>query len=224
MPPTYRSHARPKSLALRLARTLIASVVMASMVPGFTMLPSAAPEPSPIPKRWQLEIEPTPLRVIVLDVPGVGPQAFLYLTYTVTNNSGIDLLFAPSFDITTDEGQVLRSGRDVPVAAVRQLMERLANPLLEDQIGVVGTLLRGEENAKESLAVWPVPTTLLSELTVFFAGFSGETATVEVPNAAGRLEKKVLRKTLEMRYRIPGELNVMAIDPILPFERRWIMR
>lgn len=212
------------SRALRVVRTLVASVAVAAASPAWSLVPVPAPEPSPIPKRWQLEIEPSPLRVIVLDVPGSGPKAFLYLTYTVTNNSGIDLLFAPSFDLATDEGQVLRSGRDVPVAAAKQLMQLLANPLLEDQIGVVGTLLRGEENAKESLAIWPVPTTLLSELTVYCAGFSGETVTVEVPNAAGHLEKKVLRKTLELRYRIPGELNVSSVDPILPFDRRWVMR
>lgn len=212
------------SRALRVVRTLVASVALASATPAWSLVPLPAPEPSPIPKRWQLEIEASPLRVVVLDVPGSGPKAFLYLTYTVTNNSGIDLLFAPSFDLSTDEGQVLRSGRDVPVAAAKQLMQLLANPLLEDQIGVVGTLLRGEENAKESLAIWPVPTTLLSELTVYCAGFSGETATVEVPNAAGQLEKKVLRKTLELRYRIPGELNVSSVDPIVAFDRRWVMR
>src|SRR5690242_18478643 len=75
-----------------------------------------APEPDPIPRRWELTIEPGPLRIAVVDIPGQGLQNYFYFTYKVTNTSGGDLLFAPSIDLATSTGEVLRSGRDVPAA------------------------------------------------------------------------------------------------------------
>jgi hypothetical protein len=124
----------------------------------------------------------------------------------------------------------------VPAAVTAELIERMQNPLLEDQIGVVGTLLRGEENAKEALVAWPMPATFQSEIKVYCAGFSGETATIEVPNAASlmasasgshtpvKMEKKVLRKSLMLRYQLPGELNPAAGLELQPVETGWIMR
>lgn len=184
----------------------------------------AAPEPAPIPKRWQLDAEVSHLRMSVVDLPD-GPRAFFFLTYKVTNNSPADLLFAPAFELATDDMAVLRSGRDVPVAATNIMLERLENPLLMDQISIVGTLLRGEENAKEGLVMWPVPALFQSEVIVYAAGFSGETTTLDLPSpVTGKLERKVLRKTLMLRYRLPGVLNPAAGADLEPVETRWIMR
>ncbi len=77
---------------------------------GLWLLGGLAPEPDPIPRRWQLEIQPGPLRIATVDVKDEGPKAYFYMTYKVTNASGGDLLFAPSFDLATDQGDVLRSG------------------------------------------------------------------------------------------------------------------
>lgn len=185
----------------------------------------AAPEPSPVPKRWQLDVSPSPLRLVVLTGPDGRVRPFFFMSYTVTNNSGQDLLFAPMFELATDAGELVRSGRDVPVWATQQIMARVGNPLAQDQIAIVGTLLRGEENARDGVVIWAAPTLQLSELIVYGAGFSGETATVEVPNPeTGQMERKVLRKTLELRYRMEGDLTVSSPGGIEPIERRWIMR
>ncbi len=229
----------PKTRRRALARRLITALAVAACGLVACAAPAAramAPEPAPVPKRWQLDVETSPLRLSVVDVPGQGPRAFFYMTFKATNNSASDLLFAPAFELATDDMIVLRSGRDVPGAATSELIERMQNPLLEDQIGVVGNLLRGEENAKEALVAWPLPATFQSEIVVYCAGFSGETATVEVPNPASlmasasgsaapvKMDKKVLRKTLMLRYRVPGELNPAAGLELRPFETGWIMR
>jgi hypothetical protein len=184
---------------------------------------TAAPEPSPIPKRWQLDIEPSVLRMISIQTEK-GPKAYYYMTYKVTNNSTMDLLFAPVFELATNEQQILRSGRDVPVAVTNELLQRLQNPFLQDQISIVDTLLRGEENAREGLVVWPVPSDHLNEIAVYAAGFSGETATIESTGKDGEVEKKVLRKTLMLRYRMPGDLDTSKHTEFQPHEVRWIMR
>lgn len=180
----------------------------------------AAPEPSPIPKRWQLEINASPLQTAV-----IGGRSYFFLTYRVTNNSPQDLLFAPAFELSTDEGDLLRSGREVSVGVTREILNRLADPLVEDQISIVGTLLRGPENSKWGVVIWPMPQQLLNEVAVYCAGFSGETAPVEVPNpVTGKKEKKLLRKSWMIRYRMPGVLKPSDGTAFDPAENRWIMR
>jgi len=187
----------------------------------------AAPEPEVVPRRWQLDIRPGPLRVTTIMVPVPGstsgemmPRMFYYLPYTVTNKSGEDLLFAPSFELSTDEGELMRSGRGVPVEVTRQIIEGLQNPFVQDQISIIGQLLQGEENRKDGVVIWPVNETDVTEVVIYAAGFSGETATVEDPDG----KKVVLRKTLMIRYRVPGTLEGQGSTPLEPYETRWVMR
>jgi hypothetical protein len=216
------------TLCARFQFLSVSVLAVAAVMAAFWAVPAAAkaaPEPAPVPLRWQLDIETSPLRMAIVDTPGGVPRSYFYMTYLVTNNSPRDILFAPSFELATDEGDLLRSGRDVPFAVTAAIMDRLANPLLEDQISIVGTLLRGEENAKEGAVIWPIPCHHCNEVIVYAAGFSGETATVEVQNPeTGEAERLLLRKTLMLRYRIPGELDPAFGAPLRPYEARWIMR
>jgi hypothetical protein len=185
------------------------------------MTAMSPPEPEPIPRRWQLDIDVGPLRVATFDVKDQGRQAYFYLTYTVTNNSGEDLLFAPSFELAMDH-QVLRSGRQIPLEVTKKLLDQTQIPQIEDQISIIGQLLQGKENAKHGLVVWPANELATLDLTLYAAGFSGETATVERPD---NKEKVVLRKTLMVRYASPGDLSQNGQDPIPTAEpSRWIMR
>lgn len=183
------------------------------------------PEPDPLPKRWQLDIDVGALRVAQLQVEGQEPQMYYYMTYRVTNNSGQDLQFAPVFELGTDEGELFRAGRDVPRAARLELLGRLDNPLLEDQIAILGTILQGKENAKDGLVIWPVGDLNVDEVSVYAAGFSGETARIELKDpGTGEIREIVLRKTLMVRYQIPGSLELRGSEPLRPKEERWIMR
>lgn len=183
------------------------------------------PEPDPLPKRWQLDIEVGPLRVAEVATSESGPQLFYYLTYRVTNNSGQDLTFAPIFELGTDEGELFRAGKDVPRAVREEMLRRLDNPLLEDQIAILGPILQGRENAKDGLVIWPVGDTDVDEIAIYAAGFSGETTTLTFPDPQSGDEKEiVLRKTYMVRYTLPGSLELRGSRPILPREERWIMR
>jgi hypothetical protein len=193
--------------------------VMAGMAPA----PSMAPEPDPIPRRWQLAFEPGPLRIATVET-AAGPQSYYFMTYKVTNTSDQDLLFAPSFDLVTGLGEARRSGRDVSAEVTREILGRLESPFIQDQISIVGTLLQGEANAKEGVVIWPVNDTRVSEILIFAAGFSGETRGVEFKNAEGKLERVLLRKSLMMRYEAPGEIRDMAGKELPRVESRWVLR
>jgi hypothetical protein len=144
------------------------------------------------------------------------------MTYRVSNNSGEDLLFAPAFELSSGPGVVLRSGRDVPLEVTRELMKQTQNEFIEDQISIIGQLLQGKENAKDGIVIWPLPAFSEDTVTLYAAGFSGETATVQLPDSPD--SKVVLRKTMMMRFRVPGTLEHQQSRPLELLEKRWIMR
>jgi len=203
---------------------------LAALAVGIFALPALvlggwAPEPDPVPTRWELDFEPGPLRLARIDRGAAGPRYFFYMTYRVTNFSGSDLIFAPSFDIVTEEGAIRRSGRDVPPEVTRTLLSELRNPYLEDQISILGNILQGIENAKDGLVIWPADSLETDSLTVFVSGLSGENKPYVVVDAkTGRNKRVMLRKTLMLRYETPGTLAGRGSTPIELVEKRWVMR
>jgi hypothetical protein len=215
-----------KALTLLVCASLAAGgLFLASTSLMHPAIAHAAPEPDPIPHRWQLDVEPGALRVVKLDVPDVGPQLFYYMTYKVVNKTGEDLLFTPSFDLATDEGDLVRAGRGVSAWVTREIITKLENEFLQDPIEVVGTFLQGEGNAKESIAIWPVVTAHVGDLEIYGNGFSGELKTIDAYDAATKGTKRVtLRKTLMIRYEPLGETRPTGAEGLPVVEMRWIMR
>lgn len=204
---------------------LLATLVVGAPLP-MVCIPSALgqPQPAPVPKRWQLDLEMGPFRMATVDVGGV-PRAYYYLTYRVVNNTGRDQLLAPAWDLASEDSAVQRSGRDVPAEVTREIINRLGNPFIQDQIAIIGPLLQGVENAKYGVVIWPVREMNVDYIQVFAAGFSGETATIKTPDPeTGATKSILLRKTLMTRYHSPGELDPNSIDPLPPEDRRWVMR
>lgn len=188
---------------------------------GVLGLGGMAPEPDPVPRRWELQVEPGDMRVVSVDVPGAGPRKFFYMTYHVVNNSGQDVLLAPSFELSDGEGHVARSGRDVPQAAIQSITAATQNSLVQDQVSIIGELRQGEENAKDGLVIWSAENLKPQQVTVYAAGFSGETKTVASPDGK---EKFVLRKTLRIEYNAPGDLTGSAPIILGVAAKSWIMR
>ncbi len=208
-------------LAAALATGLgLAGGILAMGMVSMGMAPRMAPEPDPVPRRWELKLELGGLRLASFPVQG-QPKSFYYLTYKVINRSGKELLFAPSFEMAFGDGKPIRAGRDVPAEVTKAILEKMQNQFLQDQIAVIGPILEGEENAKEGLVIWSGENLAPARLTVYAAGFSGETATVDVP---GTKDKVVLRKSLMVRYNSGGEVTGRGDGSLDVAERRWIMR
>lgn len=215
-------------------RSLGTSALVGTVVLAGAMQAGLAPEPAPVPTRWQLDIEPGPMRLISVDVPKTssaagpassgGPQMFLYMSYRVINNSGQDVLFAPAFELSNGEGDITRSGRDVPQVVTDKVVAALQNPLVQDQISIIGELMQGKENGRDGVVIWPLLDTNPQSLVVYAAGFSGETATVDGPEKNGQKQKFVLRKTLMLDFAPPGSFEGQRSDAIPLAGQSWIMR
>jgi hypothetical protein len=178
----------------------------------------AYPKPSAVITRWQLEFEPGPLRLFV---DPVDNEVYWYFTYVVTNETGRDQIWAPSFVLYTDVGEILTAGAGVPTRVEQSIRNLLGNPLLETQTEVIGEILQGKEHARDGLAVWPARDTSVNELSLFIGGVSGETARVINPIT---LEQVILRKTVQRDYLIPGNALALGDRPVELAEERWVMR
>ena len=176
------------------------------------------PKPAPVPFRWELEFEPGPLR---LYQEANGGGAYWYFTYTVTNRTGADQLWAPKFVLFTDAGEIIESGRNVPTKITEDVLAMLGNDLLEDQNEAIGDIMQGRENAKEGLVIWPANRLDVNEISMFVAGISGETARVKNPVDGSEI---ILRKTLQRDYLIPGNATDRRSKPIELVQQTWVLR
>ncbi len=236
---TLRSRRNSARASLIVSAAVVGALGVGSVLPVREAV--AAPEPSLTPIRWQLDIEPGPLRLTTVNVEGVGPRTFYTMTYKVTNNSGQDLYFAPAFELAVDEESPIRSGRGVAPATTRDILAKQGNGSLLDQVSVIGMLRQGPENSREGLAIWPAERLRANEITVYAIGFSGETRRISKPDAkpaegkpAASAEKPragarnpnevVLRKTLMLNHQAPGDLTGLGDAVIERTGERWILR
>jgi hypothetical protein len=197
-------------------------------------LDGAVPEPSLVPETdvWQLELElhGEPQQVLVT-MPGEDePRRFWYLLYTVYNNTGSDVDFYPQFDLFTDTFKLYRAGvksRQVVFEAIRQAYARTI-PLLESEDMITGRILQGQDNARDSVAIFEDFDPNATSVKIFMAGFSNETveikAPVEIGVQVGGGGSLLLRKSLQLSYQVPGDRFNPGNRVMLYRGRKWIMR
>jgi hypothetical protein len=209
----------------RWVSTAVASLCLlgaGGLIPGSSQA-IAAPEPSPVATQWEFTFEEGPLRLAWVD-DGDGVNPYFYMTYRITNFWGGVKLFAPDVQLMTDNVNVLRSGRDVSSTVTETIIERLDNPLLESQIDIVSNVLQGVEHARDGVVIWPAQDLEADEITVFFAGLSGEFQSYVVGRDTPDPQRYTLRKTLMLKYSSPGEIVRQGDRPFKQRESRWVMR
>lgn len=207
-----------------------------------TTLGGDFPEPSPYPISWELDFQHDKPKRIVVQVPGQGARAYWYMTYTVANKTDEDRMFLPVFEMVTRDGKVIRSERGVPPRVFEEIkrQERAKYPFLEPPYKAVGTLRVGEDQAKDSVAIWPEPMSEMGNFSVYVSGLSGETVTLKMVNGAPvkvnpesiALELKgvdpkdvvILRKTLQLNHVIYGDDVYPGLDEVNVKPEVWVMR
>ena len=181
----------------------------------------AYPEPAIVPKAWQFDVTFSTPQPISFKTPDGRVRWFWYVTYTVTNNTDRERLFIPDITIATDEGDIMPAGRGVPPGVFEATKARLQNKLLESPVQVVGKLLRGPDNAKDSLAIWPATEHDIDAMSIFIAGLSGETTVVNNPVTD---DPVLMTKTLMVDVALPGNPPNPEVQAVLPQGHHWVMR
>jgi hypothetical protein len=219
---------------LRLALLLIGLIAI-----GITGLAHADPDipvPSTYPISWQLDfVHGLPSRIVV-DVPSMNvPQAYWYMTYTVTNNSDKEQTFLPQIEMLTDNGTVTKSDVNIPPQVFTAIKNREHNKLLEPITSIDGTIRLGEAEARDGVAIWPEPMPRMGHFSIFVTGLSGEAVIMKkidgkytkVDQAADMKEMKdliILRKTLQLNFFIRGDEVYPGEDEVNKDTEEWIMR
>lgn len=215
------------------AAGLLAAAILIAGVEGAR----TAPKPSEIPRYWQLDATFQDLLPIQVKIPPeTSPRTFWYLRYQVTNNTGQDRVYVPEFLLYTDTGQVLRAWHSTPASVFQTIKELYNDPLLLDVSGMAGSLLQGQENAKEGVAIWTDLDPNAGAFDVFVSGLSGETMEFQLPKPVRVVDtdafgkevevvktKILLSKTLKRHYVIPGEAASRPMGAAHFTDQEWVM-
>lgn len=216
-----------------VAAALIPAALALGLIIGVCPV-QAAPKPAlvPPPGTWQfdLQLHGQPRRITVTLAGDTEPQTFWYVPYTITNNANQDAEFYPRVELLTDTLKLYRAGvnarRPIFQAIRRRYLESL--PLLEPQSMLTGRILQGDDNARDSVIILQDFDPNATSVSIFFTGLSNETQTVEHPTRVDPKTHKpkqlLLRKTLMLKYDVPGDAIKPEKRVMLYRNREWIMR
>jgi len=206
---------------MRTLKPFLCILVLVPLINPIVRAADEYPKPSPYPKSWELKFEHAkPKRLLIQPDTSTTPQAFWYVTYTVTNNSGKEQLFLPEFDMVTKEGKVIRSDKNIPKKVFDQIKKNEGNPLLVNFATIGGELRLGQDEAKDGVAIWAEPEPEMGSFQIFVSGLSGETATVKGPDG----KDVILRKTLQVNYIIRGDSQTSGGSEVVDQGHDWVMR
>lgn len=203
-------------------RLVVASLCLFLAVIGSTAIVGRAeiPKPNLYPKSWALKFEYATPKRIVVNVPGKDiPQAYWYLTYTVTNASDQEQQFLPVFEMLINDGNIVRSDLNIPQQAFDAIKAREKKQFLEPAAVIAGTIRLGEDQARDGLAIWPEPMPRMGSFSIFIQGLSGEYTKLKVGD-----KDVILRKTLQLNYFIRGDEVYPGEDKVNENASAWIMR
>lgn len=211
-----------------LTLTIGIGVVCALYVPRVT----AAPKAEVIAETWELDFEfHDPQRIVVRE--SGGESIYWYVLFRVVNNTGRDVAFYPSFRLVSDTLEVVQGGAGISPSVYDAIIARHRGeyPFLATPAEVTGPLLRGSDNGRSSIAVFRQFDPSANEFTVYVAGLSGDMARVPNPRFDGDREESlenprffVLRRTLALTYRLPGDPGTRRYAAPQRIGREWVMR
>jgi len=194
---------------------------------------------SETPLTWQFDFEPLgSLKPLFVRLPGEKTaRTFWYLRYRITNRTGEDRAYVPSFDLCTNTGQLFSDRSFVPKGIFDEIQALYNDPLLKDIPGMTGKLLEGEDNAKDGVAIWPDFDPKAGQVEIYVGGLSGDQRILKLPRevevtrkmpdgkvATIRTEQVVLDRTLVLLYDVPGEAAARHTTPTRLVKDTWIMR
>lgn len=203
-----------------MCRTYALTLALLSFFLAFTSARAEQPKPSPYPVSWELKFDnDKPVRIVV-DVPGKSvPEAFWYLPYKVTNNTGQERMFLPIFELADNEGKITRSDNSVSPSVIEAIRKSEGNRFIQSSIFIAGELRLGNDETKYGVAVWPASNSRMGRFSILAGGLSGEF--VRIKDTQGK--EVTLRKTRQMDFHINGEEVLDKDTAVKEDVPQWIM-
>ena len=195
--------------------------------------PQAYPKPSPIPVSWELKFTHSDPKRIVVNIPGDPvPHAFWYISYSVVNEgqtggeAATERVFYPVFVMRTHDGKLVNGNDGVHPSVFAAIKAEVNNPFLEEPTLFGGRILLGEDQRRDSIAVWPETLPRMGSFTIFASGMWGETAVARDslgnPLKDDKGQDALLHKTLMMSYHVDGDDT--HFDRVRKVTEEFIMR
>jgi len=195
---------------------------------------TSAPAPGLIPQSWELEFTfHDPQRIVVQHADSTEGTTYWYLLYSVTNRTDRDVDFHPTFELVTNSMQKSIGGEEISTTVFEAIRVRHHGdyPFLIQPSRVSGKLLQGEDNTISSVAIFRQFDPGANQFVVYVAGLSGEVTRVSNPSFdPGQPESDdnppffFLRKTLAVRYVLPGDVQSRKVTKPTRVGRDWVMR
>jgi hypothetical protein len=208
--------------AVRVRLLSLAAATCLAVGASFAGVSTAAPEPELVSPSWNLEFTYDKPQAIAVENLEGQTRWYWYMTYKVTNETGQTQLFVPEVTVADDSGRIMPAGEGVPHRVYREIRDKLRSVSLQSPVQILGELLEGEDHSKKGVVVWPATLDRdIDEYRVFFAGLSGETAVVENPQTG---EEVRLRRTLMLRFALPGTNEHPQRQSVDRIEQRDVMR
>lgn len=205
------------------------------------------PSPSPVPLSWEIQFDFLEPRRIEVQAPGdSGPRAYWYLVYTATNTSDRTQRFFPTFQLVTQDLRTIDTDMGIHRLVFDAINERhrRTHPYLRHPTEAIGEIRSGDDHSIESVAIWRADEISGNSFTIYVAGLSGENRVLPNPRYDPKApeEQRVtgpdgkermvqsnprfftLRKTLEIRYTLPGSEDLRDFAEPQRVLTRWIMR
>lgn len=193
-----------------------------------------APSAKIAPATWTVDFAfDDPQRITLVAPGGTKPETYWYVLFTVTNNTGREIEFYPSFRLVTDTLEVVEGGSKITpqvYEAVFARHRRLA-PYITEPFHITGPLLQGKGNARTSVAVFRMFGTNASRFTIYVSGLSGDVERITNPDfdpAQAESDTNfrffMLRRTLAVEYALPGGSDARFRATPVRRNRKWVMR
>jgi hypothetical protein len=194
----------------------------------------AGPRAGLVAKTWELDFEfYDPQRIEVKLLGDSTPTTFWYVVYRVTNRTGQDVTFTPSFRIITDKLETVVAGDGISPEVYDAIAARHKRefPFFATPSKVTGKLMQGGVNARTSAAVFTTFDTRAAGFRVFASGLSGDIE--RLPNPAFKTNEPeseknkrffLLRRTLELDYDLPGDPDTRKYVKPIRRNRQWVLR
>jgi len=175
---------------------------------------------------WTLDFKYADPEAIVVVSPTGKREVYWYIVYTVTNNTGEDRMFIPSFTLLSNTFKVVKAG--IYPNTYSAIRKNRKIRFLENTAQLYGKLRVGPDNAKTGVAVFKDVDPKTDAFSVFVGALSGEFVERPRPGAPENAppDEKVVRlyKALELKYNLPGDEWWTNLDKPVFVSKDWTWR